>query len=41
MITNEELGRIWKVVDMTYFKVLPQYLPGGTEETMRTLINIW
>jgi hypothetical protein len=29
---NMNLERTWKEVDMAYFTVLSQHLPGGTEE---------
>jgi hypothetical protein len=31
MIVNDELGRMWKEARVTYFKVLSQHLPGGTD----------
>jgi hypothetical protein len=29
---NDKFERIWKEVIMAYFKMLSQYLPGGSEE---------
>jgi hypothetical protein len=39
---NRELGRIWKDVIITYFKVglLPQHVPGGTDEYHMTSVNM-
>jgi hypothetical protein len=30
---NDELRRMWKETVVTYFKILFQNFPGGTEET--------
>jgi hypothetical protein len=29
---NNELERVWKEAIVTYFKILPRHLTGGTEE---------
>jgi hypothetical protein len=34
---NNELERIWKEAVMTWFKVISQHLPGGTEEATNNL----
>jgi hypothetical protein len=35
VITNEELGRMWKEEVMAYFKVLSQVLSGHTEKNIK------
>jgi hypothetical protein len=37
IIMNSELGRIWKEAVMASFKVLSQYLSGGTTENYEKL----
>jgi hypothetical protein len=37
---NDELEAMWKEVVMTYFKILPQHLPGGTKDILSVLAEI-
>jgi len=37
VIVTDELGRMWKVVVMAYFKILSQHLPTGLGKTMKNL----
>jgi hypothetical protein len=43
MSVNNELGKMWKEVVMTYFHVLSYYMPGGTEENYKSLriTSLW
>jgi hypothetical protein len=38
-MSSNHLERVWKEAVVTYFKVLPQDLPGATEENLKRLPN--
>jgi hypothetical protein len=37
MIMNDELEMMGKEVVVVHFKVIPQHIPGGPEESMKTV----
>lgn len=37
---NTEMGRIWKEAVLAFFEVLSHQLPGGTEESMKTVSQV-
>jgi predicted esterase len=39
IVLNNELKRALKEAPVTYFEVLPRYLSGGTQETLKDLIQ--